>query len=271
MNKLLNLESSQVNVINNLLEKKYSKERIEALINNNVLKVYQITEINELVAFYCKRIDSRDITSNIINNIDKSISDYIIELGKEKCNNVLVSFENNLLVEIINDSIFNNKLEVTCHSYYMDNECIYSINNSTIGFDAPSYLRDTRCFNKELNLSFEEAMSKLEVMLNIEENRLYYNFNKEHECYYIYLDKNLIGIWNQKLIQDFLDESNDIYNSEHHSELDCFDCIHENPCKYADENTSFERELISDKLNLPIFSIMSLCNALENITIIEKD
>ena len=81
--------------------------------------------------------------------------------------------------------------------------------------------------NKIINNEKETIRQQLFALnrLSIDELRL--KSINEGGYYTILLDDEPIGIWSLNLMDNFSEESHDIYQLEHHEEEHCFNCIDE--------------------------------------------
>lgn len=256
-----------VEAINKEIGVNYSAERYRKLESLGVIKITPLDtdSMKERAMFYKEKLSKAEISkSEILDFMDNfmccSVSELLIYLGKAKCHNVYELDQ--AIFEILDDIVFN-KSNVESYASYTNEPAHYNLEGSTlsVGQDLISYSRLSRCFlPSNRDVSMEDELSKLSAILNIDESRLSCIDKSSH--YSILLDGKQIGIWSEDLMNNFYEESLDIYNAEHHDEDFCNECCNKDYCKYKDNTISLNRKLISDELNVPIFSISSLLVAL---------
>lgn len=87
--------------------------------------------------------------------------------------------------------------------------------------------------------------------------------SKKDSYYVVLLDNEELGIWSKELMKEYQDEAVEFKNLGNHMAAFCDECISGEYCKYADDTSVLSKELLSDKLNLPIFSISELTKKLD--------
>lgn len=252
MEVLKSINDEIVLKLNSLIKKNYSIAQYNSLIQSKFISIYKVENKSEVAKLYKKLLNRDIILQNLDDNLEKNIEDYLIDLGKEYLNNIY--YEDNIVLKVFTNKIFDPDIEIENTTDYPDSLSSYYIDNHKIGEDCTSYHRESRCFMlSDTSKSIYDELNTLSFVLNLDENRL--KAEKKCDYYLINLDNNPIGVWSQKLLDDFYEESEDIRLAENHSEDWCSDCTEGNYCKYSDPNNNLEKELISDKLNIPIFSI----------------
>lgn len=259
MKMLKNIDDKITLKLNKLIQKNYSTYKYNLLIYTKQISVYQLENKKDKALFY-KNLLSRDlILEHLENNLEISIEDYLIELGEKYISNVYTADDIYLEVKV-NDSLSSDS-EIININYYPDNTTTYYTDSHKIGWDCTSYHRDCRCFMlPNMSHSFFEALEKLSFNLNLDENQL--KIEEMDNYYLISLDDEILGVWSQELLDNFYDESEDIRLYENHNSYWCDECIEGNYCKYSDPDISLEKKLLSDELNIPIFSISLLLEKL---------
>lgn len=255
--------------INEKLGVNYSTKRYKDLSDLGIVKITPINNdsMEDMAKVYKTRLTNQDIIENMDNFMNYSVSEFLVRLGRMRCSN---AYEvDSAIFEILEPGVFN-EARIENHAGYSDEPaCLYlEDSNLKLGEDLVSYHRCSRCFApSKRDASLEEELSNIATILNIGEDRL--SCSKQDSYYSILLDGNQIGIWSLDLMDDFYEESEDIYKSEHHSKDVCEECMSGEYCKYQDDSLDLSKNLISDELNAPIFSISSLLEAI-NREVIDK-
>lgn len=267
MELLKNINQEITLKLNNLIKKNYSKNTYNLLIDSEEIIVYKLENKREKALLYKKLLNNNLILLDLEENLDINIEDYLIKLGEKYLSNIYTI--DDIYLEIkINDSL-NSNSEIININDYTDNTAFYYMDSRKIGWDCTSYHRDCRCFMLPgMASSFPKVLEKLSFNLNLDENQL--KVEEKDNYYIISLNNEILGIWSQKILDDFYDESEDIRLAESHDEYLCDDCTEDNRCKYSDPNNSFAKKLLSDELNIPIFSIDLLLKKLNREVVVHK-
>lgn len=273
MKSIKNVNEEIALKLNEGLDVQYSEKRYNVLLKGDFIEVFEMESNNDLVEIYSKSLDKRSISRNISNNIDKKVSEFIIELGKKECSNIH-EFDG-LIVKINSDYVFSDKSIILNTVCYPENLAEYYIYKYVehIGNDCISYSRCCRCFMlNNIENSISEELDIISAILNLKEGQL--NVRSENspelgEYYVISLNGKTLGVWSQDLLDNFYEESEDVRIGENHDEDTCSNCMADEYCKFKDEKVILSRELLSDKLNMPIFSIQLLLDTLNRDVIIE--
>lgn len=248
--------------INVKLGVNYSSARYCELEDLGIIKTTYLNNdsMKDKAKIYKAKISNQDIIREMDNFMGYSVEEFLVHLGRKKCSDVYEI--DNAVVEILKGEVFHNN-DIESYTDGTGQPAYYYLQNSNlkIGEDLVSYHRCSRCFtpsNREFCI--DDELSKIATILNIGESRLS-SVNKG-SYYSILLDNNQIGIWSLDLMDDFYEESEDIYRAEHHSKDFCDECLEGEYCKYTDDSLDLSKKLISDELNVPIFSIDSLLKAI---------
>lgn len=161
---------------------------------------------------------------------------------------------------IVKKSTSKNGCDIHCYSLKENRN---QIGGKFLGEDCYSEYRGECCFflEKLYDMSFMDCLSEILNNLNLDSSR--FDIKEESDYYSLYLDNNLLGIWSDELSTSFYEEGENMRIKYYHDEDGgCEEC-ESGDCLYSKDEESFKTELLSDKLNLPIFNVAKLLNALE--------